>query len=431
MPSSARETMMYQSTSYAEALPQVMSILSDAVLNPRITDQELDEQRDAIAWEIREIKNKPEVYLPEVLHEAAFDGTLGNPLLCPEDRIDTLRADTIRQWHKMWYKPERLVVAAAGVEHDDFVDIANRHFADVRSSSVANHPSVVRSLKAAAKQQAHVKNLSTSAPNHASVLETESNVITGEPYEDSFEYLSTAKPKYVGGERFIYDPDSEFTHFLVAYEGLRIDDPDIYTLATIQILLGGGGSFSAGGPGKGMYSRLYTNVLNQHHAVDHCSSFHHVYVDTSLFGLTISVHASFVPQISTLVAHQLDSITRPIMRGGITHVELERAKNQLKSSLAMTLETRSTQVEDLGRQVQVHGHKIPLETMCAAIDRVTIQDVHRVATRVLRPSESSLLEDRHTRSGRPTIVAMGKLDRLGDVRKVLARRDLAGRNTQA
>jgi processing peptidase subunit alpha len=28
-------------------------------------------------------------------------------------------------------------------------------------------------------------------------------------------------------------------------------------------LLGGGGSFSAGGPGKGLYSRFYTNVLNR------------------------------------------------------------------------------------------------------------------------------------------------------------------------
>jgi hypothetical protein len=28
-------------------------------------------------------------------------------------------------------------------------------------------------------------------------------------------------------------------------------------------MMGGGGSFSAGGPGKGMFSRLYLNVLNR------------------------------------------------------------------------------------------------------------------------------------------------------------------------
>ena len=36
----------------------------------------------------------------------------------------------------------------------------------------------------------------------------------------------------------------------------------------------------AGGPGKGMYSRLYTKVLNQYHAVDYCAGFHHCYADT-------------------------------------------------------------------------------------------------------------------------------------------------------
>ena len=63
----------------------------------------------------------------------------------------------------------------------------------------------------------------------------------------------------------------------------------------MQILLGGGGSFSAGGPGKGMYSRLYTNILNQHGEIDHCASFHHIYSDSSLFGL----FASYVPSAAS------------------------------------------------------------------------------------------------------------------------------------
>jgi len=32
----------------------------------------------------------------------------------------------------------------------------------------------------------------------------------------------------------------------------------------LNVLMGGGESFSVGGPGKGMYSRLYTNVLNKY-----------------------------------------------------------------------------------------------------------------------------------------------------------------------
>ena len=40
----------------------------------------------------------------------------------------------------------------------------------------------------------------------------------------------------------------------------------------LQNLLGGGNSFSAGGPGKGMYSRLYREVLNRFHDVETVSS---------------------------------------------------------------------------------------------------------------------------------------------------------------
>ena len=40
-------------------------------------------------------------------------------------------------------------------------------------------------------------------------------------------------------------------------------DPDLVAMCVVQILLGGGDSFSAGGPGKGMYSRLYRELLNR------------------------------------------------------------------------------------------------------------------------------------------------------------------------
>jgi processing peptidase subunit alpha len=67
---------------------------------------------------------------------------------------------------------------------------------------------------------------------------------------------------------------------------------------------------------------------------------HHV----GLFGIAASVAPHFTHRITDIIAHQLDSLTRP-MRGGITESELARAKNQLKSSLVMALESRSVEVE--------------------------------------------------------------------------------------
>ena len=103
-----------------------------------------------------------------------------------------------------------------------------------------------------------------------------------------------------------------------------------------------------------MYSRLYTNILNHYPQIDHCASFHHIYTDSSLFGL----FASFVPytsrnqgntpgQILPHLVHQLSLL----LYQAVPTVELSRAKNQLKSSLMMALESRAVEVEDLGRQV--------------------------------------------------------------------------------
>lgn len=245
-PASSRETIMYQSTTYTHSLPAVLSILSDTVLNPLITQEELDAQRDAAAWEIGEIKSKPEMILPEILHEVAFkDNTLGNPLLCPEDRLESMTPETIREYMDMWYKPERIVVAAAGVEHEQMLELADRYFGEMKSptpSISSSIPLPSRSSTSSSKPSL-IKNLSTSASSAASLLNTSS---TEYPISESFDVLSTSKARYTGGELYLDAPDLEFTHMYVGFEGLSIHDEDIYVLATLQVLLGGGGSFSAG-----------------------------------------------------------------------------------------------------------------------------------------------------------------------------------------
>lgn len=103
-----------------------------------------------------------------------------------------------------------------------------------------------------------------------------------------------------------------------------------------------------------MYSRLYTHILNHFPQIDHCASFHHIYTDSSLFGL----FASFIPSSGRQAnspAHILPHLVHQLsllLYSNIPQAELSRAKNQLKSSLMMALESRAVEVEDLGRQVR-------------------------------------------------------------------------------
>jgi mitochondrial-processing peptidase subunit alpha len=67
--------------------------------------------------------------------------------------------------------------------------------------------------------------------------------------------------QYKGGI-FLLEKPTPLLHMLITYPtpgGLRSND--VIVLTVLQTILGGGGSFSSGGPGKGMYSRLYQESM--------------------------------------------------------------------------------------------------------------------------------------------------------------------------
>jgi processing peptidase subunit alpha len=112
----------------------------------------------------------------------------------------------------------------------------------------------------------------------------------------------------------------------------------------MQQLLLGGSSFSQGGPGKGMYSRLNQNVLNRNYWVDLCQSFHEVFNDSGLFGIRMAVEPGQASRAATILCGQLHALTGPMM-AGITEEQLSRAKNMLKSFLVMGTEARMIAAE--------------------------------------------------------------------------------------
>ena len=443
MCAASREAIAYQSTHFQEATPLAVSLIADTVTNAQFTPEEVEAQREAARYEIREFKSKPEAYLPEVLHHIAYNGqTLGNPLFCPEERIDNIDTKLLLDAKKDWYRPERIVIAGSGIGHQELVEIAEKHF-----SSFKHIPSVTPQLNTAVRPSSAQTPISPHilAPGQPSSLYKSMTRAASYLYNSGVQpqtdiQQSVLNPRspvnYAGGHHFTHDPSLEFDHLYLAFEGPGIHDQDIYTLATIQILLGGGGSFSAGGPGKGMYSRLYTHILNHYAQIDHCAAFHHIYTDSSLFGL----FASFLPNtphsrgntakdILPHLAHQLSLL----LYTPIPTSELNRAKNQLKSSMVMALESKSLEVEDLGRQVRLRlfylgnylnnvteqllvlDRKVPLEEMCAKIDEVTTDSLREVAAKVFGPDITK----------QATVVCMGH-DDVSDWKATLRRYGVGG-----
>ncbi|KAF5136518.1 Mitochondrial-processing peptidase subunit alpha [Metarhizium brunneum] len=417
---SSRESMMYQAATFNNAVPETVSLLAETIRDPNITEDEVAEQIETARYEIAEIWGKPELILPELVHTAAFkDNTLGNPLLCPEERLGEIKRDTVLKYREAFYQPERMVLAFAGVDHGVAVRLAEQFFGDMKSTSLPGAREVTgsetesdtdsasssssytsASSSSSATPRTHImskipfiKNLSTSAPRNAAVLNNLPADIAAFPAHYTGGFLSLpAQPPSLN--------QTNFTHIHLAFEGLPVGSDDIYALATLQTLLGGGGSFSAGGPGKGMYSRLYTNVLNQYGWVESCVSFNHSYTDSGLFGISASCLPGHTSAMLDVMCQELRALTLDTGFSRLQEGEVSRAKNQLRSSLLMNLESRMVELEDLGRSVQVHGHKIPVRDMCARIEALTVRDLRRVASMVVHGT----LGNPGRGSGAPTVV---------------------------
>jgi processing peptidase subunit alpha len=236
MCSSSRETILYQSSHFHAATPLALSLISDTVQNASFLPEEIEAQRDAARYEIREISAKPDTILPEVLHNVAYGGKiLGNPLLCPDERVDTIDETVLRGCIKDWYRPERMVIAGIGMQHEELVELADKHF-----SSLKPLPSIT--------PQPRQPNPPQPVPSH--LLPFSSPPLFKSLTRSASSYLlptGSDRPSiYTGGQRHIFDATQEFSHLYLAFEGVGIHDDDMYTLATMQVLLGGGGSFSAG-----------------------------------------------------------------------------------------------------------------------------------------------------------------------------------------
>ncbi len=176
-------------------------------------------------------------------------------------------------------------------------------------------------------------------------------------------------------------------------------------LAVLQMLLGGGGSFSAGGPGKGMYSRLYTQLLNRYHWLEHARAFTIDYQVGGLFGINASCHPKFAPNLVKIVLEYLSVKAAD----ALTTEELSRAKNQLKSAILMGLETRSLSLETFAEQLSA-GKYLNAHELCAQIDAITETDLHRVIKDINDNAEISVVAQGQTGAA-PSFTAIKQLFR--------------------
>jgi processing peptidase subunit alpha len=299
--SASREQMAYNIDTSKATVPEALEILTDAVLNPKFQSWEVAEQVRKMEADVKNLKDNPQTTLLEGLHSVAYTGGLARPLIVPEGCLGGLNADVLADFYAANYTAPRIVLAGAGVDHGELARLAEPLLAGLPRSGAAAEP----------------------------------------------------RSEYVGGDWRQFSA-SPLTHAILAFEyrgGWR-DVKGSVAMTVLQYLLGGGGSFSAGGPGKGMHSRLYTRVLNQHPWMHNCTALNSIYNSTGLVGIFASAESSQAGAMVDVLSQEMQAVARDV-----PEAELERAKAAAVSSVLMNLESRAVVAEDIGRQVLTYGHR--------------------------------------------------------------------------
>jgi predicted Zn-dependent peptidase len=89
---------------------------------------------------------------------------------------------------------------------------------------------------------------------------------------------------------------------------------------------------------------------------------------------------------------------RDLVERGPDAREVEVAKEHLKGSLMLSLESTSSRMSNLARQHIYHGRQFPMTEILRRLDGVTAAQVHAAARRVFRPATPALAVVGRTRA---------------------------------
>jgi processing peptidase subunit alpha len=320
---------------------KAMGLLAECLLEPVFDPIEVDEAKQALQYQALDLP--PELWLGEALQMASFGlhQPLGQVHFCPPNmELPHLTAATVEEyWHESFTRnPHQLVVAGAGVRHETMVELSQQYFGHLQQSSILHDPT---------------KN----------------------------KPIST----YQGGQcNFPHKSEDDFVRIGLVWPACGWHGDDLVATCVLQTLLGGGSSFSAGGPGKGMYSRLYRQVLNRYTWAESAEAITAFYNDVGLWGITGSCDPRKAGDLTQVLAEHAHRVAFT----PVSDEELDRARNMLKNNVLSQLESRLVLFEDLGRQVLTYGKREDMHTTCKRIDSITKDDLMRVAQKALQQPPS-------------------------------------------
>ncbi|MGH3088995.1 MAG: M16 family metallopeptidase [Rubrobacteraceae bacterium] len=170
--------------------------------------------------------------------------------------------------------------------------------------------------------------------------------------------------------RFFYKfKETEQYHVSIGSLGIPAKSEDRYAMAALNNVLGGG-----------MSSRLFQEVREKRGLAYAVFSYHQGYSDTGASKMYVGSTTGNVEEAVKVISEQLEKMqTEPI-----TGEELERTRQQLKSSTLLALESTAARMNRIGRGVINGSELLTPEEISERIESVSADDILRLAKKHLK-----------------------------------------------
>jgi len=132
--------------------------------------------------------------------------------------------------------------------------------------------------------------------------------------------------------------------------------------------------------GEGTSSRLYQNIREKLGITYQINSFINFYRDASSFGIYFSTNTGSFDKAMKNIEKELNRFREK----GINERELKRAKEYLKGSILLSLESTSNRMIRMANLILNHGRIIPVEEVIGKIDAVSAEEIKVLAEELLR-----------------------------------------------
>ncbi|MEN9749317.1 MAG: hypothetical protein RL149_395 [Actinomycetota bacterium] len=325
--STGKEHTSYYARVQDKALPLAVDVIADMLTSSLIDPVEFENERTVILEELAMNDDDPQDVAHEAFSEAVLgDHELGRPIGGNNETIGAVTRDAVWEHYKKNYRPQDLVVAAAGgVNHAHFVEM------------------VERELRAAGWN-----------------LDADSTPVARRSNEEAT--IKRGKPLQV-----IKRPIAQ-ANILVGMKGIIGNDPRRYAMGILNTVLGGG-----------MSSRLFQEIREKRGLAYSVYSFNQGYSDASTFGLYAGCSPAKAEQVTRLMLDEFEKVAQ----SGITNDELELAIGNISGGLALKFESSQARMSRLIGSEMSTGEFFDLDETIERFSAVTAEQVQSLVQNLI------------------------------------------------